>query len=219
MSKEQELLSSLKKVSAIQQDNSGSHRVYHTPDGSYKSVTTFLGQVLPKDSLEEWRASVGYDAANRATKAGIRRGNFVHNYIEEKLIGNILEVPFKYRDLIGQIDSHLSKIDEVYSIEQSLYSNKLRLAGSVDLICKFEGKICILDWKTGRAPLNDEAYYQYFLQETIYAMMVKELTGVSINNIVTCFVFEESPPMIIRNKTKDYVDDVIDLIRSNRDLL
>jgi hypothetical protein len=48
---------------------------------------------------------------------------------------------------------------QVIAAEQKVYSRKLNIAGTFDCLAKFNGKLAILDWKTGSG-----IYPEYFLQ-------------------------------------------------------
>ena len=52
--------------------------------------------------------------------------------------------------LFKQSKPTLDKIDNIHAIEQSLFSNQLGVAGTVDCIAEYEGELAIIDFKTAK---------------------------------------------------------------------
>ena len=59
-----------------------SGRVYHTPNGPVSSITTILGSTSNKEWLEEWKQSLGEEAAAVETLRCSDRGTAVHTLSE-----------------------------------------------------------------------------------------------------------------------------------------
>ena len=58
----------------------------------------------------------------------------------------------------------LEKIDNIRSQECSLFSRKYRVAGRVDCIAEYDGKLSIIDFKTSTKERTDEYNENYYIQ-------------------------------------------------------
>lgn len=154
-------------------------RYYKTPNGFlYPSVTTVTSSVK-KQYIEEWKARVGEQEANRISRKATTRGTAVHsiceNYLANKpdykrgVMPPTIELFNKIKPII---DEH---VEVVYGIELALFSNELKTAGRTDLFCRFMGLNTILDFKTANKIKNEVDIEDYFIQATTYAMMVEEM--------------------------------------------
>ena len=115
-------------------------RFYQTPSGrKYPSITTILG-AQSKQGILEWRKRVGEEAANKISKAATTRGTKLHAYIENYLNNTnaIEEMSFFQKELFTSILPELHKINNIQVQEQKLYSDHLRLAGTVDCIGEYD---------------------------------------------------------------------------------
>lgn len=187
-----------------------SGRLYEVPSGEkYPSITTVLSS-YNKKSLFEWRQRVGQEEANRISRLASSRGTKLHNVIEKYLLNEMTELKMKslmpdIKSLFYQVKSTLDlNVNDIYGIEKSLYSNKLKIAGRCDCIAKWNNELSILDWKTS-SKLKEESYIQnYFIQGTAYAEMFEELTGNTIEQFVVVIVTEDSnePQIFVRKKHK-----------------
>jgi len=181
-------------------------RYYITPDGKkYPSVTTVLGKTSDKDHLIKWRLKIGDAEADRITRAAAMRGNELHSLAERFVMGEKID-PRRENSLalalFGQIRPILLKnVRNIVGIEVPLYSDTLRIAGRSDLIAKFKGKRSIIDYKTSTNEKKKEWIEDYFIQSTIYAIAFKELTGISIDQVVIIIANEngDGPSVFIEN--------------------
>lgn len=191
-------------------------RNYVTPDGKrYPSVTTVLS-ILTEDSIREWRARVGEETANKISHRASTRGTAVHAIIED-YINNEPEYAKKYMPNV--YDNFLSvksvlddRIGKVYAQECALYSEHLGVAGRVDCIADFDGKISIIDFKTAKKPKKAEWITNYFIQESAYAIMWEERTGIPITQLVTIVAVDNEQPQIFiehRDKWTEQLRDTI----------
>ena len=103
------------------------------------------------------------------------------------------------------LDSH---VDNIYGIEQPLFSDKLRLAGRCDCIGEWDGKISIIDWKTASRSKQKEQIANYFMQASAYAEMFEEITGIEINQIVVAIAVEDDPPQIFIEEKSKYLPEL-----------
>jgi ATP-dependent exoDNAse (exonuclease V) beta subunit len=89
--------------------------------------------------------------------------------------------------------------------EGALYSDKWGVAGRVDCIAEYEGKLSVIDFKTSTKDKKEEWVENYFIQTSAYCEMYEELYGKAIDQIVILIVTEEgSTQKFIKNK-KDYL--------------
>ena len=71
-------------------------------------------------------------------------------------------------------------IDNIRSIEGQMYSDYLRVAGTVDLVAEYNGKLSVIDWKTSLKPKKEEWVIDYYLQLVAYAEAHNEIYGTNI---------------------------------------
>jgi len=190
-------------------------RYYVTPSGDrYRSVTTILSQ-LTQEAIQKWRTRVGEQEATKISTRASTRGTKLHSMMED-YVGNVEDFALNkmpittslFLDIQPFVDSNL---EEVYGIEYPLYSDRLRAAGTCDLICKYAGKPTILDYKTSSKPKKEEWIENYFIQSTAYALMVKERYDLDIEQIVIVIAVEGDNPQVFVKDPSDYVKKTIDI--------
>ena len=191
-------------------------RRYFVEGNAYPSVTTVIGE-MKKKSIIEWRRKVGEEEANAISKRATTRGNKCHKLAEDYLSNKPLD---RYRDdvlslgLFHQIRPYIDKINNIHALEESLYSHTLKLAGRVDCIAEYDNELAIIDFKTSTKFKREEWIQDYFSQETAYAIMFQELTGLKVKQLVTIIAVETGTPQVFVKKDiltyvpklKDYID-------------
>jgi len=196
-------------------ESTGKGRLYTDPDGNkYPSITTVLS-ILSRKAIQEWRARVGEEEANRISRQASSRGTTVHNIIE-KYIANDPdyikdEMPHNvqtFKDVQPILDESVTK---VYQQEAPLYSKHLGVAGRVDLVGQWKGIDSIIDWKTSRKHKKKEWISNYFMQCAAYAIMWEERTGVPIKQLVVCIAGDEGPQVFIEDRD-NWTTDLINTI-------
>jgi genome maintenance exonuclease 1 len=171
-------------------------RHYVTPSGDkYKSVTTVISNNPKKvDIINKWRQRVGIQEANRISSYSTNRGNKYHKLVENYL--NNKHDPNLYKDYpLIWIMFHsslkiLDNINNIYLQEAALYSDYLKIAGRVDCIAEYNGKLSIIDFKTSAEEKKEEYLYDYYVQEITYACMLQELYGLKVEQLVTIVACE-----------------------------
>jgi genome maintenance exonuclease 1 len=194
----------------LKAETTDSGRLYATPTGEkYKSITTVLGN-YNKQAIMEWRERVGAEEANKISTKAANRGTKVHKICEDYINNEISEMKmsmmmpdlkemfFKIKPIIDE------KLGDVYSQEQALYSHKLKIAGRVDLIGMWNGKLAVIDFKTSTKQKQEENIQNYFMQCTAYALMFSELTGMWIDDIVVLIATGEGEAQIFERQIHDY---------------
>ena len=178
-------------------------RYYKVPDEdellklvSITSVTSHFN----KEIFVNWRKKVGNETADKITKAATKRGTDMHTLTEHYLNNDDLpDVPPISEFLFKVAKSKLNLINSIYTLEGSLYSKQLGIAGTVDCIAEYDGELSIIDFKTSKKPKPREWVEHYFVQAMAYGCMLYELTGISIKKLVIimacengeCIVYEE----------------------------
>ena len=192
-----------------------SGRKYVTPDGDYPSITTVLG-VLSKRSIMEWRKRVGDEVANKISGQASRRGTAVHSIIE-KYIDNEDDfregfTPDVYQSFLSVKGILDSRIGDVYAQEAPLYSNYLGVAGRVDCVAEFDGKLSIIDFKTSRKLKQRSHIKSYFMQESAYAIMWEERTGMPITQLVTLISVDDEEPQVFIEHRDNWTKQLMETI-------
>ena len=200
-------------------ESSGRH--YQTPEGaSLPSITTFLA-ILSRDSIAAWRKRVGNEEANRISHRASSRGTRVHEIVE-KYTNNEENFKDGYTpDIIssfGVLKPILdARIGRVYAQEAPLYSTHLGVAGRVDGVAEFDGRVSIIDFKTSMKPKRVDWIKNYFMQESAYAIMWEERTGQPITQLVTIISVDNHEPQIFIEHRDNWVRPLRETIQQYND--
>lgn len=186
----------------------GEPRVYVTPDGDkLPSVTAVTGLTISND-IQQWRKNIGEQRANMISSKASRRGTSVHSLVEkyitkcetfdEKYGKSMPDAQIMFNIIKTSLNSNLTR---VHALEQSLWSKYLKVAGTVDCIGVFNGKLSVIDFKTSAKPKNESKIEHYFMQTAAYACAWYELTKEPINNLVVLIANEEDSVVQLFEKT------------------
>ena len=107
--------------------------------------------------------------------------------------------------LFEQFKSFVEKIDNIRAQEVPLYSDALKMAGRVDCVADYDGTLSIIDFKTSKAEKKEEWIESYFAQATAYAIMWKEMTGETIEQVVILVTSMDGSSQEFIRKPIDYV--------------
>lgn len=209
-------------VEELEQVNTESGRYYKTPSGSlYPSITTVVG-IMNMQAIMDWRKRVGEEEANRISQKATRRGTKVHQLCEDYIAGNHIDGS---RYSITDLESFISLrkvideyIDNVHCQEKRLYSDYLEVAGTVDCVAEYAGRLSIIDFKTARKAKNREYIQNYFCQATAYAIMYEERTGIPVPNIVIIISVDDDVPQVFTDKRDNYVGQLLDVRKKYKEL-
>lgn len=198
------------------------HRYYITPEGNrYLSVTTFLDMITDKSGLEKWKKDVGEDVAKYIKNESAGVGTAYHNIIETFLKNeNVYE---KHKNIFAlahfeNVKPYLYRIDNIWALEKTLYSDAMHLAGRVDAVADYFGKKSVIDFKTSRKQKKEEWIQNYFLQATTYAMCWSELfpNAPQIEQIVIVVSSShDSTSDIFAKPIDNYIEQLTRLINNN----
>ena len=179
---------------------------------SVTSITSFKNAAF----FADWRRKIGETEANRITARATQRGTAFHNLAEDYFKGELntdkyLENnPLSVR-MFQAAKSTLNQINNIHCLETFLYSHYLGLAGRVDCIAEFDGELAVIDFKTSTKEKKEEHIENYFVQETAYAAMFLERSGIEVQKIVTLIATEEGSIQIFE---KYNLDDYLQLLKT-----
>ena len=184
-------------------------RFYVTPEGNeYPSITTVLSP-RNKEGLMKWRKRVGEKTANYICNKAATRGTKVHKMCEDFLNGEDMthhKKDFLPYCLFNELkDKTFNNINEVIGQEVTLYSDKYKLAGRVDLIANYAHQLSIVDFKTSTNERKDSYNENYYIQTAAYAEMFEEMTGTPINQIVILVVTENGTVQEFVKEKHEYI--------------
>jgi len=146
---------------------------------------------------------VGEEKANEITRKATARGTDMHSMTEHYLLNEDLPKVAPMGDMLFKIAKPtLNKIDNIHSLEGSLYSKELGVAGTVDCIAEYEGELAVIDFKTSKAPKPREWIDGYFVQAAAYACMYYELTGVAVKKLVIIMACEDGECVVYEERDK-----------------
>jgi len=199
----------------VEQVNTDSGRYYKTPAGVlYPSVTTVTG-LMGADAIKAWRARVGEAEANMISKKASTRGTRIHKLCEDYIDGTYINPKdYDYNDFINftllkkVIDDH---IDNIHMQEVRLYSDYLKMAGTVDCVAEFKGMLSIIDFKTAKKPKNREYITNYFCQAAAYAIMYEERTGIPVSKIVIIISVDDDEVQVFEDRRNYYVTQLLEV--------
>lgn len=195
-----------REVPKLQQVNEEGTRYYVTPEGNkYPSITTVLA-AYNIGHIMEWRKRVGEEEANKISRTASSRGTRIHKLCEDYLDNK--EPSFKTlldKEQFNYFKPVLHRINNIYAQELRMYSDHLRIAGTVDCIGEFDGVRSVIDFKTARRPKNKEDIENYFMQCAAYAIMFEERFGIPVSQIVIAISVDDHEPQIFVEKRDKYV--------------
>jgi genome maintenance exonuclease 1 len=204
------------EIPEIKTENINGGRYYVTPTGvKYPSITTVLS-ILSKKAIMEWRKRVGAEEANKISTKAARRGTNVHQMCEDYL--NNKEYITKKtmpvdKEMFGTLKPILDeRINNIHTQEATLYSDYLGVAGRVDCIAEFDGRLSVIDFKTSRKLKKKEWISNYFQQASAYCVMYEERTGIPIDQIVILIAVDEEEPQVFIEKRDNHIHDCIETI-------
>lgn len=186
--------------------------VYWSASMAAKHIEATLQPGQSLDEMEIKRLAKDALWAHRNTKDDAAElGTFVHQWIQDYVEGKSPNDPINPK-LLKAITAfkdwykNLNITD--MQCEKKLCSPTLGLAGTVDLICKLDGKLTIIDWKSGSG-----IYPEYLYQMGAYSAMYEEEFGEKVEQIgvVNCSV---------KTSFSTYFTDSVDQMKSiYRDIL
>ena len=159
---------------------------YYRRNGKYYPSITYVLSSYPKGKFfEDWLKKVGYSSEYIVRKAS-EQGTETHEMIEDYLNGKELNFLSpsgypQYDTLVWQMFLRFVDFWETYKpklieTEVHLFSDKIKVAGTCDMVCEIEidGKVerWVIDFKT-----SNHLQTTYDLQTAIYGKCYEECFG------------------------------------------
>ena len=181
-------------------------RLYKLPNDEWVPSITSVTSHYNKEKFIEWRRKVGDEEADRITKKATTRGTDFHEaaqtYLEQKDIIWSEHLPAT-QYMFHHAKPFLDKINNIHAIERTLYSEFFGIAGRVDCIGEYDGELAVIDFKTSER-IKPEAWLEnYFVQETAYACMYYEMTGVPVKKLITIMTTSSGEVKVFDKRNKD----------------
>ena len=155
---------------------------YYRRNGNYYPSVTYVLSYYPKGKFfEDWLKKVGYASDYIVKRAG-EEGTQVHEMIESYLGGE--ELMFlntfgrpQYHPEVWQMFLRFVDWWEEYNptlieTEVHLFSDKLKVAGTCDMVCEIDNELWIIDFKT-----SNHLQTTYDLQTAVYGKCYEECYG------------------------------------------
>jgi hypothetical protein len=181
-------------------------RYYQVDDQSlYPSVTSVISFINRK-KFADWRKRVGEEEANRKSKHATTRGTRLHKvwevYLQNGDYKSLPEWEIPLIQMMFQASKFYldTRLDNIYEQETTMKSDRLCLAGTVDLICEVDGELAIVDFKTSAKEKPEEWLEDYFVQLSAYWAMFSEATGVVPKKLVVFLVGENGDVQIVERR-------------------
>ncbi len=179
---------------------------------SVTSITSFKNAAF----FAGWRKKIGETEANRITARATQRGTVFHSMAEDYFKDDLntdrylANNPLSVR-MFQSAKTTLDRIDNIHCLETFLYSHYLGLAGRVDCIAEFDGELAVIDFKTSTKEKQEQYIEHYYVQETAYAAMFLERSGIEVKKIVTLIAVEDGSIQVFQ---KYNLDDYLQLLKS-----
>lgn len=195
-------------------------RKYLTPEGKhYESVTTWLGRIKDDTWIKEWKDRVGEKEADKITKRASNRGTRLHESVERYINNESVDIAemhmfdkILFEPFTKVLDEH---VNHIKALEYKLYSNTLKLAGTVDCVAEFDNVLSIIDFKTSKNKKDKEDIDSYFLQTSIYSYMIEELYGIKIDKLVIIMSLDyEGKVQIFEESRRRWSKKLVSLIKT-----
>ena len=147
---------------------------YYRRNGKFYPSITYVLRYYPKGKFfEDWLKKVGYSADYIVKRAG-EEGTQVHEMIEDYLNGkelNFLSLtgnpqynPNVWQMFLKFVDWWETYNPTLLETEVHLFSDKLKVAGTCDLVCEIDNELWIVDFKT-----SNSLQTTHELQTSVYA--------------------------------------------------
>ena len=192
-------------------------RLYELPNGQWVPSITSVTSFYNRQIFINWRKRVGIEEANRITKKATTRGTDFHEaaqaYLENRdLVWEDYLPATKF--MFHHATPYLDKINNIHTIERTLYSEYLGLAGRVDCIAEYEGELAVIDFKTSEKIKPEKWLENYFVQEMFYAAAYYELTEIPVTKLITIMVTPGGEVKVFDKRNKgDYIKLLVRYIK------
>jgi genome maintenance exonuclease 1 len=84
------------------------------------------------------------------------------------------------------------------------------MAGTVDCIAEFDGKLAVIDFKTASKRKDPSYIENYFMQCSAYAIMYEERFNIPINKTVVIIAVEDDEPQVFFETRDNHVKRLLE---------
>jgi ATP-dependent exoDNAse (exonuclease V) beta subunit len=199
-----------REVPKLQQLNENGTRYYVTPEGNkYPSITTVLA-AYNLSHIMEWRKRVGEEEANRISRTASSRGTRIHTLCEQYIDNKIpaFKSPLD-QEMFNKFKPTLHRINNVYAQELRMYSDHLRIAGTVDCVAEFDGVLSVIDFKTSKRLKDKSDIENYFMQCSAYAIMFEEQFKIPVAQTIVAIAVDDEEPQVFVERRNTHVKRLI----------
>jgi hypothetical protein len=200
------------KIELVESDDGP--RRYRVPNGAeYISVTTKLKE-LSREAIENWRKKIGQDKADEISFQSADRGSSLHLIAEgylnndpcyrKKRMPSDLYLFDQIRPVIN------SNVALVRATEVGVFSHKYKAAGTADVFAVYEDVNSVLDFKTSTKPKKESWILAYFIQATMYSLMIEEIfPEIKIPQIVIIIAVQsENCPQVFVKRKEEFIPEL-----------
>ena len=119
-----------------------------------------------------------------------------------------LEVTPNYLDheLWQGIPPLLDRINNIHALETKLYSDHLEVAGTVDCIAEFDGKLSVIDFKTSSRVKSHDDIHDYYMQCSAYAVAFEERTNLPVSQLLIVMAVDDHDPLLFFEKRDNWIE-------------
>lgn len=174
---------------------------------SRPSATTIIDKAIPKGT--GWDLALkksGYLEWEKMTTEAAESGTKIHIATEMYELGHTVDLEDwtekEYRKMLGFIQFIEDVNPELVTLpEITLVNENLPFAGTIDRVYRIDGKIVILDIKTGK-----EYNPQHMIQLEMYAQLFESEFGVTVDYLADLYLKEwrsEKPKYLLRKHKRN----------------
>ena len=163
------------------------------------AVTTILKATQAIESvaaLSNWRKKVGNTEANRIAVTSRHRGELLHQWVKDYLQGLSPTASSLIQPYCYSVHPVLEKLSDVQLVETVVPNYVEGYAGKVDLVARYQGVPCTIEWTTAEEPkLRVEKLYDKPLQLVAYGGAINRCYGETLfgNKIVNALIVVALP--------------------------
>ena len=193
------------------------NRMYTNGKGVFHSISFILKSIgNDEESLNAWKRAVGEENAKKTLRDAITRGNQFHELCESYLTNQCV---CKYENnllaysLFSNVKSELNKIDNIMAIELPMISEEYGFAGKLDVLAEYNGVLSIIDFKSSRKKKAEKYCRKWFLQETAYSLLVEEVLGIPVGQLVTISAAEDGAIEIFVKQRDEIMPEIKSILK------
>ena len=181
------------------------------------SVTTII-KVLNKPFIAKWANSLGWkrQSYDKVLEESANKGTFVHELLHEYLFKEGKEFDISNPDTVNFIYENINAFkDYLKTVKfEPIWGEKsystTRYGGTIDLLCKINGDLTILDFKTSK-----RFYSSHFIQLGAYIQLL-EKHDIYVEQVGICRI--KDGEVNVKFKHRSEMEDYIDLFNKLTDV-